>query len=412
MELFIKKKSCCGCAACANICPKSAVSMQKDEIGQYYPRIDNKKCINCGACKLVCDFQKNENQFGHYVLASYGAASKNKSLIKKSASGGLFAEFAKCFIESGGVVYGAALLHEDVFYVKHVRIEDITQLSRIQGSKYAMSDIGDTYQRVEMDLINGVKVLFSGTPCQAAALKSFLKKDYNNLFVVDIVCHGVSTLQVFQDYINFIEKKKKIEITDFVFRDKTFGWGLDVRYEYLRHGQKKTQRLYYKLSSFYNYYLLAAICRENCYYCKYACSSRVGDITLGDFWGVERNQPKALKENGGVLDEKNGVSFCLVNTSHGSELFDKILSEINYINSDFETISKQNDNLLRATSMPSCRKKIMELYQKEGYKAVERLYWKEVGIKKIYYLILAKAPRNLKKRIKWLLETVNNRFLR
>lgn len=405
MELFVEKKDCCGCAACANICPKSAITMAKDKIGQYYPRINEALCVDCGVCKCVCDFQKkDENQFGHQVLSAYGAATKNETLIKKSASGGMFAQLAELFLETGGIVYGAAMLQEDKLRVKHIRVEDQTQLYLIQGSKYIQSDIGNTYQKVKQDLAKGRQVLFSGTPCQAAALKSFLKKDYENLSVVDIVCHGVSTAQIFQDYISFLEKKKNIKIINFAFRDKSIGWGLDAKYEYLKKSKHKTQRLYYKLSSFYNYYLKASTYRENCYYCKYACPSRIGDITLGDFWGVEKNQPDCLRENGGIFDEKKGISFCLVNSQRGAELFEKISSKINYIDSDFETISMQNGNLLKTTSLPQSRNEIMELYNQMGYEAVDQLYWKKIGYKKIYYYILAKAPRDLKKKIRILVK--------
>ena len=405
MKLFMNKKDCCGCAACVNICPKSAITMEKDEIGQYFPRINKTLCIDCGACKRVCDFQrKDENQFGHQVLSAYGAASKNGSLIKKSASGGMFAQLAEFFLEKGGVVYGAAMLQENKLRVKHIRVEDQTQLYLIQGSKYIQSDTCDTYQKVKQDLAKGRLVLFSGTPCQAAALRSFLKRDYENLIVVDIVCHGVSTAQIFQDYISFLEKKKNIKITNFAFRDKSVGWGLDAKYEYLKKSKLKTQRLYYKLSSFYNYYEKAAISRENCYHCKYACPSRIGDITLGDFWGVEKNQPDCLRENGGIFDEKKGISFCLVNSQRGAELFEKILPEINYVGSDFETISKQNGNLLKPTAMPLSRNEIMELYKQKGYEAIDQLYWKKIGYKKIYYYILAKAPRDLKKKVRTLVK--------
>ena len=149
----MNKKDCCGCAACVNICPKSAITMEKDEIGQYFPHINDTLCIGCGACKRVCDFQrKDDNQFGHQVLSAYGAASKNESLIKKSASGGMFAQFAEFFLEKGGVVYGAAMLQEDKLWVKHIRVENQTQLYLIQGSKYIQSDTCDTFQKVKQDL--------------------------------------------------------------------------------------------------------------------------------------------------------------------------------------------------------------------------------------------------------------------
>lgn len=406
MELFTEKKECCGCAACVSICPKAAISIIKDETGSYFPEIDEMLCINCGVCKKVCDFQKkDENQFGQKVIKAYGAASKDESLKRKSASGGMFAQLAKVCLENGGVVYGAAMLFEnDKLVVRHIQVDNINKLHLIQGSKYVQSNIGDTYQKVKKDLLVNKKVLFSGTPCQVAALKSFLKKDYENLYTVDIVCHGVSTQQLFQEYISLIENREKIKITNFAFRDKSVGWGLDAKYKYKTKRSVGSKGLYYKLSSFYSYYLKAVTYRENCYYCKYSCESRVGDITLGDFWGVEKNQPDCLCENGGIIDERAGVSFCLINSTRGIEMFDRASEFIDYVNSDFKIISMQNDNLLRPTAIPNNRKSIMELYRNEGYEAIDKLYWKTVGYKKFYYFILAKAPRTLKKKIRTLLK--------
>ena len=221
---------------------------------------------------------------------------------------------------------------------------------------------------------------------------------------MDIICHGISTQQFFQDYIDLVENKNKVKVTSFIFRDKSVGWGLDARYKYKRKGKVKSKRLYYKLSSFYNYYEKAINHRENCYYCKYSCESRVGDITLGDFWGVEKNQPDCLCENGGTIDERAGVSFCLINSTRGIELFDRASEFIDYVSSDFKIISMQNDNLLRPTAIPNNRKSIMELYRNEGYEAIDKLYWKTIGYKKFYYFILAKAPRTLKKKIRTLLK--------
>lgn len=405
MELFNGKKNCCFCAACINVCPKSAIVKIEDEMGSYYPKIDESLCIDCGACKKVCDFQKrDQNQFGKKVLKAYGAASKDDELKKKSASGGLFAQLAKVCLDMNGVVYGAAMLHKDKLIVKHIRVDDIKELHLIQGSKYVQSDMENIYYKVKEDLIDDKMVLFSGTPCQIAALKSFLKKDYEKLYTVDIVCHGVSTQKIFQDYITIIENKKKIKVNNFTFRDKSEGWGLDAKYEYKKGQINRERKLYYKLSSFYNYYLKAVTYRQNCYYCKYSCQNRVGDITLGDFWGVEKNQPDCLCENGGIIDERNGVSFCLVNSEQGEKLFDKVSEFLDYVDSDFDTISKQNDNLLKPTEMPLNRQNIMELYRTEGYEAIEKMYWKTIGYKRIYYFILAKAPRTLKKKIRTLLK--------
>ena len=155
MELFTEKKECCGCAACVSICPKAAISMIKDETGSYFPKIDEILCINCGACQKVCDFQKkDENQFGQKVIKAYGAASKDESLKRKSASGGMFAQLAKVCLENGGVVYGAAMLFEnDKLVVRHIQVDNINKLHLIQGSKYVQSNIGDTYHKVKKDTL-------------------------------------------------------------------------------------------------------------------------------------------------------------------------------------------------------------------------------------------------------------------
>jgi coenzyme F420-reducing hydrogenase beta subunit len=406
MVLFDDKRDCCGCAACHNICPKSAIAMEQDAIGCVYPRIDMTICIGCGVCKRVCDFQKkNENIYGHKAILAYGAAIKNRARKNKSASGGMFAQIAYDFLSKGGVAYGAAMLYENGhLVVRHIRIDDTQDLHLIQGSKYVHSEIGNTYKKVKDDLINGLKVVFSGTPCQVAALRNFLQKDYENLCLMDIVCHGVSTQQIFQDYIRILEEKKKVQIIDFVFRDKSIGWGLDARYKYKKNSEVKSSSLYYKLSSFYNLYIKSEIYRENCYHCKYASPNRVGDITLGDFWGVEKNLPSCLLENGGVLDEQTGISFCLINTERGNRIFQNVSNDIDYVVTDFETIAKQNKNLLESTEINPYRTEVMKLYLDNGYKAVDEWYWKKVGYKIIYYFILAKAPRNLKKYIRTLLK--------
>ena len=198
IELFAEKKNCCGCGACMNVCPKSAIHMEKDEYGFVYPEINIEQCVECGACKRVCAFQNKTTQNKpQRVLA---IAGKNDSLVKKSASGGLFATIALAVLEQGGCVYGAVMLHENhKLRIHHVCCETKEELERLQGSKYVQSSLGSIFKDVQEKLKKGKTVLFSGTPCQVDALKSYLRKDYEKLLTVDIICHGVPSEQFFND---------------------------------------------------------------------------------------------------------------------------------------------------------------------------------------------------------------------
>lgn len=233
IELFAEKKDCCGCGACMNICPKTAICMEKDGYGFVYPRIDIEKCVECGACKKVCAFQNEPTR--RQPQRVYAIASKNNDLVKKSASGGLFATMAVHVLEQGGCVYGAVMLHEEhELHIRHVCCETKAELYRLQGSKYVQSSLGYIFKDIQQKLKKDVFVLFSGTPCQVDALKSYLRKDYPNLLTVDIICHGVPSEQFFNDYIHYTEKKIGGEISEFKFRDKSSGWGYNLTAKYIQ----------------------------------------------------------------------------------------------------------------------------------------------------------------------------------
>lgn len=196
--LFDDKKDCCGCGACMNVCPKNAIRMAEDEVGFVYPEIDQNLCVGCGVCKKACGYQMQPLM--QKSEAVYAAASNNDNLLRKSASGGAFAVLAENVLKKGGVVYGAALpLENGKLEPKHLRIDTVERLTELQGSKYVQSAIGDTYAQAKKDLLDGKSVLFSGTPCQIAGLKQYLKKDYENLLTVDIICHGVPMQTIFPE---------------------------------------------------------------------------------------------------------------------------------------------------------------------------------------------------------------------
>ena len=373
ITLFKNKKDCC---ACLNICPKQAIQMQEDENGFLYPVIDNDKCIKCGLCIKTCALQNSK--LTNVPLKTYAAQSNNTDL-KKSASGGIFASLAINVLKAGGVIYGAALENiNGKLICRHIAVNSVTDLEKLQGSKYIQSNIRNIYQDVKKNLLENKTVLFSGTPCQVDGLRAYLSLKYKNLYCIDIVCHGVPSNKMFQDYIETLEKKYNDKIIDFKFRDKTKGWGLTAK-GYTAKGYTAkgyTAIIHANVSSFYYYFLKSYIYRDSCYSCKYACKNRCGDITIGDYWGIENAHPEVLKNNS-VLDYRNGVSCLIVNTEQGKKLIEKYRDNLRLIESDFEKAAKENGQLNIASACNvEKRDEILNLYSKSGYESVENSFRK------------------------------------
>ena len=368
IKLFKDKKDCCACGACLNICPKQAISMQKDEYGFLYPQIDESKCIKCGLCLKTCAFQNSELK--NIPIKTYAAQSDNTDL-KKSASGGIFASIATNLLKEGGVVYGAAMeMENDKLTVRHIAVENDADLIKLLGSKYVQSNTGKIYQDIKRKLDDNRLVLFSGTPCQVDGLNSYLGKTYDNLITIDIICHGVPNNQMFQDYIALLEEKYKDKIIDFKFRDKTKGWGLTAK-GYTAKGY--TAKIPANVSSYYYMFLKSYIYRDSCYSCKYACKNRCGDMTIGDYWGIERAHPEVLKENEYGLDYKNGISCLIVNTEQGIKVLEKYKSGLRLLDSAFEKVSNENGQLNHPSNLNTEKRlNLLSVYKKQGYIRIEK----------------------------------------
>ena len=403
IELFVEKKDCCGCGACMNICPKTAIHMEKDEYGFLYPRIDVGKCVECGACKKVCAFQNEPAR--RQPQRVYAIASKNNDLVTNSASGGLFATMAMYVLEHGGCVYGAIMQHEEhELHIRHACCETKEDLYRFQGSKYVQSSLGNIFKDIQMKLKNDILVLFSGTPCQVDALKLFLKKEYSNLLTVDIVCHGVPNEQIFNDYIHYIEKKIGGEIREFKFRDKSLGWGYNLTAKYIQEdGSIRYHRTASSDSSYFDMFINSIILRENCYHCKYTNGKRTGDITIGDYWGIEDEHPEALEQNGGRLSEKSGISVSFLNSDKGISFFDEIKEQFDYYESTFEKVAKRNTQLVHPVKLTKARGNVLEMYRKWGYSAVEFYFWCRIPKQKAKYIIRKMLPKEARQKIKQML---------
>lgn len=379
-----------------NICLKKAILMKEDECGFLYPQIDEKLCVKCGACKKVCSYQ-NVAETNNPVDV-YAAVSKNTDVLQ-STSGGIFASLATSVIHEGGIVYGASMEYIDgVLTPMHIGVDSLTDLIKLQGSKYVQSYIGNTYQEVKKQLVDGRMVLFSGTPCQVAGLKSYLHNDYDTLLLLDLICHGVPSAKFFQDYIAQLENKLKGNIIRFKFRDKTDGWGLNGRADYIsKSGNQKSILVLPGESSYYSLFLNSDIYRENCYSCKYANSQRPGDITIGDYWGIEKEHPELLATYfDGRLERKKGVSCLIVNTEKGVRYMELYKSGLVAYPSLFEKVARSNDQLNAPSHTSSMRTYIMDLYKDKGYSAVEKWFIRKQGWKRYAKKLVNMMPAGFK----------------
>lgn len=399
--LFEDKKDCCACGACVNICPKQAISMQEDENGFLYPVINDEKCIKCGKCKTVCAYQNVTEPA--QPKETYAAQADDEKLLSLTASGGIFSAIALKVLENNGAVFGCSMENtSDGLQAKHIKVKSKEELKRLQGSKYVQSITGDIYSQVKKELQTSRPVLFSGTPCQVAALKSYLgNKIYNNLYTIDIICHGVPGSGLFNAYIQDFEKKLNGTITEFRFRDKIKGWGYTGNVKYIiKDGKERTKLVPCKLSSYYILFLKSHIFRQNCYSCKYASPNRSGDITIGDYWGIENEHPEYLKSNGGDLDSDKGISCIIVNNECGKRMLDLFGDNLKLKSSEFEKAAKLNAQLKAPCKMSDLRGEIFNLYKDGGYQAVDSWYYKQIGYKKYVYKLFYSLPLGLQKVLK------------
>lgn len=310
------KKDCCGCHACVSVCAHHAITMQADAEGFLYPVVDKGTCTDCGLCEQVCPVihQASPTQ----PLQVYAARSYDEDLRCQSSSGGIFTLLAEAVIREGGVVFGAKF--DEEWNVIHAWTETADGLAAFRGSKYVQSTIGNTYREVKEFLQQGRKVLFTGTPCQIAGLKRYLRKDYDNLLAVDIICHGVPSPLVWQRYLD--EMRAQGEITDISFRDKANGWAqYGFRLCYAPSGGEEKVFLQPFLQNTYMRGFLADLyLRPSCHDCPSRSGKSGSDITLGDFWGIEVQHPE--------MDDKAGTSVLIVKSDKGAAWLMKIDADL------------------------------------------------------------------------------------
>lgn len=350
-------EDCCGCTACASICNHNAITMLPDSLGFLYPVVDESKCTNCGLCEKVCAFNNSyDTSLNLLDPIAYGARQKSLDEVMKSRSGAVFAAISDNILESGGVVYGVG--YTDHFRVVHKRATTKEERDEFRGSKYVQSDLNNVFRCVKKDLKDGFTVLFSGTPCQTAGLNSYVgSKLRSKLLLVDIVCHGTSSPKVWEDYLSYIEKKEKSKIVNVNFRNKKiFGWNAHKETFDFENGKTKWFRY-----RFYNEIHM----RMSCQKCPFSNTKRPSDITLGDFWGYEKNLPSMHTDN-------YGCSMVYCNTEKGKEMFNTIKSSL--IFQEVKLDMTLQPNLIHPTKQHRNRKVFEESYIKSGYEITSRKY--------------------------------------
>ena len=321
MPNLINWEQCCGCGACANRCPKQAISMVPNHEGFLHPVIDAEKCVECGACEKACPGLNpvyNENA----LKEAFVLQNKDDAIRYQSTSGGAFTAIAEEVIRRGGIVFGAVMT--DYLKVVHDSVETIEDLAKFRNSKYVQSEIGDCYSRAKRFLNDGRWVCFSGTPCQINGLVKFLGKDYEKLITVDVVCKSVPSPLVFQRYVEY-KKGQEGDISDVVFRDKKRGFLYCTMAHYLSHEDRRDAKDVYRRGSesdeWLRMFLSGKISRRSCMTCSYQTAQRVSDFTLGDIWETGNTK----------LDDNKGSTLVHVWTQKGLDFLNCIRDNVRIV---------------------------------------------------------------------------------
>ena len=321
------KSLCCGCGACSQVCPKHCITMIQDNEGFFYPKVDVTNCIDCKLCEKSCPILNTKNAVQSKQDTFVGFLS-DENIRMRSSSGGLFSALCKSVLNNGGAVFGAAF--DSDFLVHHICIHNEAELPLLYGSKYLQSRIEDTYVEAKAVLEEGHAVLFSGTGCQIAGLKSYLKKDYPQLYTVDILCHGVPSPKLWKHYLAEQERSHGAAVRRTFFRQKNFGWKTYVLS--LEFSNDNAYVLIFKEDPYMQMFLRNICLRPSCHDCKFKASYSQADITLGDAWGIEKYMPE--------MDDDKGCSLILIHTEKGQKLLQEIQENLIIAEADLSKIQQ------------------------------------------------------------------------
>lgn len=361
-QVYDEKKDCCGCTACFNTCPTDAIEMSADEEGFLYPVIDQDLCIDCNQCREVCPFIQD----GHFKEKTepdfYVAKHSKESVLRKSTSGGAFTAISDIILSQGGIIYGVDF--DDEFKVLHKRTETYKGRDRMRISKYVQSNLGIIFQDIENDIKNGKKVLFTGTPCQNAGLKGYLENSpyKENLYLSDIICHSIPSPLVWEDYKSLLEKEQGGKLTEIHFRSKIIDWTRENSNKSFLYKTSASEEIHNDERYYQLYFGLKTITRPSCSNCKFTDIHRASDITIADYWGIEKYAPEWMD----VL----GVSVILTSTEKGQELLDTMKDHMVYEKRPASESLNEQDRLRIPVEFPENRAQFWDDYRKYGFEYI------------------------------------------
>ena len=364
IQINKQKTNCCGCRGCVQICPKQCISMQEDNEGFLYPVVDTGQCIDCNLCEKVCPEINTDMPDSATTLNTriYGVKNINGSVCLNSSSGGIFSALAERIISEGGIVFGACLngQHE----VVHKYAANVDDLVPLMKSKYVQSNIGNCFLEVKQFLNSGKKVLFTGTPCQIAGLKSYLRKDYDSLYTAEVICHGVPSPGIWRRYLTEVANGDISRIRTILFREKLdnlwYNWYFIIRGNDSRNIVSQPTGD----NPFIRAFLSNISLRPKCYECQYKSGRSGADLTLGDFWSIDRISPE-------FFDEK-GVSLVVTHTAKGEKMINnEALKCKSFPNEDASRLNKAYSESVRKTFH---RKRFFNLINKDNMSITDAIH--------------------------------------
>lgn len=335
-----EKEKCCGCTACFSVCPKEAITMRADEEGFQYPYVDDDKCINCGLCERVCPILNKEPPEIDQPLKAYVVRNKDREALKYSASGGFFSAVAEYVIAMGGCVYGA--IYDENMVVRHWGTQRREDIARFRSSKYVQSDINGVFEEIQARLQENMLVCFSGTPCQVEGLKKYLRKEYKNLITVDLICHGVPSPMLWEQYVKSQQTKYKSEIVSANFRNKDYGYQnstlkLSFKNGKEHHGSSRNDEMmrcfFGEISS-----------RPSCYNCSFKFAKHESDFTIFDAW----HGAKLI----GQTDDNKGYTHLFVQTERGQYVLQQLKNSLDMVEIDAEDAIRLDGPMVRKSAKP------------------------------------------------------------
>ena len=356
---MLPSDQCTGCGACFSSCPKQCILMLESVDGFQYPNIQAAQCIHCGKCEVVCpvlhNFSTEDTHSTQALPESYGAFSTAENARMKSSSGAVFYELAAKVLHASGVVYGVAYDENNDAVFK--RIDSLSDLNELQGSKYVQASSYAAYSKAKTDLDSNTPVLFSGTPCQISGLKHYLGREYSNLITIDFVCHGVPSPKAFQKYKTGLEIQYGSRITKINFRNKETGWrSYSVKVDF-ENG--KTYQVAHQDDPYMTAFLRELSLRESCFSCNFKGLHRESDITLSDYWGIEHTHPE--------IPNERGVSMVLLHSETGRRYFEEIRENLNVFDAELSDMECYNPSSIRSSVPHPFRQYFFRMLGKRNY---------------------------------------------